>query len=126
MKYHFNKIKGLTLKVPASTLLEVIVAAIIFMIVFVMGMDTLTRIFIFNHKDNEELLIESSFSKCNRDIKTKELVMGDQTYIFDWGKIDINISHYKDKLFLVKMNALTNENREISYRYILTDPTIAP
>lgn len=118
MKFLFNSHKLLTTKLSGSTILETIVAAIIFMIVFSMAMDILTRILISNHKDNENLIIESAFSKCEREIKRNGLTIGEQTYTFDWGEIQIAISQYGNELYKVEMNATTNEKKKVNYRYI--------
>lgn len=125
MRFRFNRLKSTAIKVSASTLLETIVASIIFMIVFTIVMDILTRILISNHKDNEYLIIENSFNKCERNMKQDKLSIGNRTYEFDWGEIQINISQYKDlqALFLVEMRAVTHEKREVNYRYITTDKT---
>lgn len=123
MKYLFSKKTGLLAKVQASTLLETIVASVIFMIIFVMAMDTMTRIAVSNQKDGEYLLIESSFNKCTREIKNKELAVGTDVYMFKWGRIDVTVSPYTEKLFLVEMNAVTDRKREVSYRYIAADET---
>lgn len=118
MKFLFNSHKLLTAKLSGSTILETVVAAIIFMIVFSMAMDILTRILISNHKDNENLIIESAFSKCEREIKRNGLAIGEETYTFDWGKIQIAISQYGNELYKVEMSATTNEKKKVNYRYI--------
>ncbi|MCM1722611.1 hypothetical protein [Bacteroides ovatus] len=100
--------------------METVVASIIFMIVFGIAMDILTRIVISNHKDNENLIIESAFSKCKREIKRKGLTVGSETYTFAWGEIQINTSECGNELFKIEMNATTNEKKRVSYRYILT------
>lgn len=116
--------KKLFIRLSGSTILETVVASIIFMIVFSMAMDILTRIVISNHKDNESLIIESAFSKCKREIKRKGLTVGSETYTFDWGEIQINTSDYGNELFKIEMNATTNEKKRVSYRYILTQEDI--
>lgn len=116
--------KKLFIRLSGSTILETVVASIIFMIVFSMAMDILTRIVISNHKDNENLIIESAFSKCKREIKRKGLTVGSETYTFDWGEIQINTSDYGNELFKIEMNATTNEKKRVSYRYILTQEDI--
>jgi len=112
--------KKLFIRLSGSTILETVVASIIFMIVFGIAMDILTRIVISNHKDNENLIIESAFSKCKREIKRKGLTVGSETYTFAWGEIQINTSEYGNELFKIEMNATTNEKKRVSYRYILT------
>jgi len=116
--------KKLFIRLPGSTILETVVACIIYMLVFSMAMDILTRIVISNHKDNENLIIESAFSKCKREIRKKSLTAGSEVYTFDWGEIQINITDYGNELFKIEMNATTNEKKRISYRYILTQEDI--
>lgn len=123
MKFLFNSHKQAA-KVSASTMLETIVASLIFMIVFTIAMDILTRLFITNHKDNDNLLIESSFSKCNREIKKKGLATSKEIYTFEWGEIQVSISKYKEELFLVEMLAVTHEKKKVNYRYILADEIV--
>lgn len=118
MKFLSSSKKLLIKKISGSTILETVVASIIFMIVFSMAMDILTRILISNHKDNENLIIESAFSKCKQEIKRKGLTIGNETYPFDWGKIQIIISQYGNELYKIEMNATTNEKKRVSYRYI--------
>lgn len=124
MKSRFNKKRLLCTKLKASTLLETIVASVIFMIVFVIAMDTLTRILVSNHKDNDFLVIESAFSRCINEMKNKELKIGEQSHTFEWGEIYVNISLYKEAVFQVHMQAVTREKREVNYRYLTTTKLI--
>lgn len=121
MRSLFNSRNLFTVKLSGSTVLETIVASVIFMIVFTMGMDILTRILTFNSKDNENLLIESAFNKCEREIERKGLSIGNEIYTFDWGEIQVTVSQYRNNLFEVEMNAKTHENKRVIYRYIATN-----
>ena len=120
----FGKASRLLTKVTASTLLETIVASVIFMIIFTMALDTMTRIMTFDQKDDEYLLIESSFSKCEHEIKNKKIVIGDENYIFEWGNISVTITHYNEHLYLIDMSAETTGRKNVSYKYILANETI--
>lgn len=121
MKYRFGRVSLLSTKVTASTLLETIVASVIFMIVFAMAIDTLTRIMIFDHKDSEYLLIESSFGKCDREMRSKKIIAGNESYTFDWGEIHVSITNDKKNLYHIEMNAVTKSKKEVSYQYIIAD-----
>lgn len=124
MRFQFNEIRQRCTKVKASTLLETVVASVIFMIVFIIAMDTLTRILISNHKDNDFLVIESAFNSCMHELENKELVAGENTYTFDWGEIHINISSYKEAVYQIHIQAITREKREVNYRYLSTNRII--
>ena len=119
MRFLVNNSKLLKNRLSGSTLLETIVASIIFMIIFGIAMDVLTRIIISNHKDNENLLIESAFGKCQRELTIRPTSLVNQTFTFDWGEIQVTISPYRRNLFKVKMNATTKANKSVSYRYII-------
>lgn len=121
MRSLFNNFKLLKIGLSGSTLLETIVASVIFMIIFGMAMDILTRILISNHKDNENLLIESAFSKCQRELTKNSIAIGIQTFTFDWGEIQVTISPYESDLFKVEMNATTKANKSVRYRYITSN-----
>lgn len=124
MKSLSSSNKLLNKKLSGSTILETVVASIISMIIFGMAMDILTRILISNHKDNENLIIEGAFNKCEREIKRKGLTIGDETYAFDWGEIQIIISQYGNYLFKVEMKATSNEKKRVNYRYIVAKESI--
>lgn len=124
MRFQFNRHKLLRLRLAGSTLLETIVASVIFMIVFGMAMDILTRILISNHKDNENLVIESAFSKCQRQLTQTKITAGNETFTFDWGEIEVTVSQYGKELFKVELNAVTKANKRVSYRYITSNENI--
>lgn len=124
MRFHFNSHELLKIKLSGSTMLETIVASIIFMIVFGMAMDFLTRILISNHKDNDSLPIESAFNKCQRQMARTEITVGEEIYAFDWGEIQVIVAPYKNELLEVKMNATTRDNRKVSYQYITANKNV--
>lgn len=121
MRSLFNNFKLLKIRFLGSTLLETVVASVIFMIIFGIAMDILPRILISNNKDNENLLIESAFSKCQRELTKIPIAIGIQTFTFDWGEIQVTISPYESDLFKVEMNATTKANKSMSYRYITSN-----
>lgn len=124
MKFQYNNHKLLKIKLSGSTILETIVASVIFMIIFGMAMDTLTRILISNHKDNENLIIETALSKCQRELEKNRITIGNETFTFDWGEIHVTISQYENELFKIEMNATTKANKSVSYCYITSNENI--
>lgn len=125
MSFLSNSQKLSRIKLKATTILECIVASVIFMIVFVLAMDILTRILISNHKDNEFMVIESAFSRCIHEMKDCELTLGERTADFEWGKIHITISSYREELFLIQMKAITHEKREVNYQYLAVNDFVS-
>ncbi|MBP1615004.1 MAG: hypothetical protein H6Q13_2452 [Bacteroidetes bacterium] len=106
-------------KLAASTLLETIIASVIFMIIFVMAMDTLTRLMTFDNEDADYIVIENELRKCKRLVCLNELRSEAKTFTYDWGEIDVEISNYKENIYQVNMVAVTtNQHRKISYRFL--------
>lgn len=124
MSYQFNKTSLFLTKLKASTLLETIVASVIFLIIFAMAIDTMTRMMVFDHQDSEYLLIESAFNKYEREMRNKEIVVGSENYTFEWGGMNVITTYYEDGLYLIEMNALSNSKKKVKYQYILADETV--
>ncbi len=119
-----NRLRKIVRKrVSGSTLLETITASVIFMIVFVMAMDTLTRLLTFDSNDSDYIVIENELNKCKKQVCREELRPGTRTYQYKWGEIDVEISHYKDQVFQVSMVATgQKKHRKTSYRFLQANP----
>jgi hypothetical protein len=103
-------------------LIETIVASVIFLCIFAMTMDTLTRLFTSGHDENDFLLIESAMSQHRRALEHQRLKAGSQSYTYKWGELQVNLQRYGEqkKLFQVDMRATTHRKKEIAYRYVTT------
>ncbi|WP_291530709.1 hypothetical protein [Bacteroides sp. UBA939] len=104
----------------ASTMMETITASVVFMIIFVLAMDTLTRLVVNGNEDSDSLLIETDMNKCRRRICQSTLVPGVETYEYDWGQMVVEITAYKDKedIYQIEMIATTDKHREIRFRFL--------
>ncbi len=109
-------------RLQASTLMETITASIIFMIVFVMAMDTLTRLLTFDKDGAEYIQVENELGRCRKLIRQSELRPETSTYLYDWGEIRVEILNYKENVFLVNMVATGKKQRTISYRFLQANP----
>jgi hypothetical protein len=104
---------------PGSTLLETITASVILMIVFVMAMDTLTQLTVFNNEDANGLVVENDLKKCQRQICLDEIMPRAKTFKYDWGEINVNISNYKVNIYEVDMVAIANNHhRKVHFRFL--------
>jgi len=121
MNCRFNKsIKKLfNRELAASTLIETITASVIFMIIFIMAMDTMTRLFVFDSIDTDYIVMENDIKKCRRKINQKELYSGRETYRYEWGEIEVEITNYKDNVYQVDLIATSvKKHRRIGYRFL--------
>ncbi len=111
--------KLLSTQLTASSLLETITASVIFMIIFVMTMDTLTHLMTFDSKSADYIIIENELRKCKRQICLHEVRPEVKNIKYNWGEINIRISCYSENLFQVDMTAKTiNKQHQISYRFL--------
>lgn len=107
----------------ASTLMETIVASIIFMIVFLMGMHTLTRLMDHGVSDTDYLLMESELQKLRKSITFDGVFPFEQSYTHEWGNTNIYITPYRDKVYQIKVTAINKKKRKsISYRFLQSTP----
>ncbi len=110
-------------RILGSTLLETITASVIFMIVFVMSMDTLTRLLTFDSSDSDCVVIENALSKCKRELCRQELRPGTRVYPYKWGEISVEISTYRGDVFQINMVATgPKEHCKTGYRFLLANP----
>lgn len=115
----WKKIKIQSCSLSGSTLLETIVASVILMIIFTLAMDTLTRLMVLDNEDADYLRMETDIDRCRREICKNDLVPGERTYEYDWGKIEVDISSYKEEIYQIEMIAITNkQHRQIRFRYL--------
>ncbi|MDR0938382.1 MAG: hypothetical protein LBN29_03355 [Mediterranea sp.] len=108
----------------ASTLIETIVASIIFLCVFAMAMDTMTRLFASGRDDGDHLLVESAMGQRRRALERDGApVPGSRTYVYPWGELRVDVRPYGESssVFEVDMRAVTLRKKEVAYRYILGD-----
>lgn len=101
-------------RLKGATLLEAIVAALLFLLVFTAAMELLPRLTI--REDDTLLLTEADY----RVRKTFEKYAaacppcGDYAEAYDWGRIEIRITHYGDfpKLRVVVVKAQIDGSRK--------------
>lgn len=112
----------LRIKFRASTLLETITASIILMIIFVMSMDTLTRIFSYEN-ENLVILVESDLIKHQKSLVSMELTPCARTFTQKWGEIRMNVSPYRAGLFQIDLQAFDTKGKLLSsYCYLQSNP----
>lgn len=115
-----NKNNILVLK--ASTLLETIVASVIFLSVFTISLWTTTLLT--SSTCGPGILIEVDYrlKECFRDYSSAYYTNGDYVRQFGWGNIYIDISSYKnyDELRHIQLKAvIANDHKTVSFDHIV-------
>jgi len=109
-------------RVKADTLVEVVVASVIFLIVFMIGFETLTRLTI--REDEGLVLVEADrcIGECFREFSNGRYPLGQYERKYEWGSIEAVIAPYRDyrSLQMLTLKALLRENRRrIEYHYVI-------
>ncbi len=96
-------------RLEGSSLIEAIVASVLFLIMFIIAMETLTRVAVL--PDSGGLLqAEADFRACINAFETETFPEGEYENEYEWGTIMILVSTYKDMpdvneiLFTVKVS----------------------
>lgn len=120
MKYIFalyNK------SLQAFSLIETIVASAIFMIVFLIGMHTLTSLVKYDITDTSYLVMENELQKLRKGIVLNESFSAEQDYTYEWGDVNIHITPYKDNVYQIVLTAVSKEkNKTVRYRFLQATP----
>ena len=107
----------------AFSLIETIVASVIFMIVFLIAMHTLTSLIKYDIADTSYLLMENELQKLRKSIVLNEHFPSKQVYTYEWGDANIHITPYKDNVYQIELTAVSKEkNKTISYRFLQATP----
>lgn len=107
-------------KLQATSLLETIVSSIIFMIVFIIAMHSMTNLLVYENRQPNYLIIENDMKKCRRLIEKEgiEENVNERYYPFSWGKVRVSVSPYKDNIFLIYMSSEIEGGQSIGYRFL--------
>lgn len=88
-----GRIGGYNILVKASTIIEVVVASVIFMLIFCLSLEMLTKIHQ-DAKNTEALQIIMDRNDYVQMVKTGEFGYGNYLKNFDWGEISVKIQPY--------------------------------
>lgn len=75
--------------------MEVVVASLLFMLVFCISMETLTRIYTLKH-DDSLLAVEMSLDAAVHEFSTGAFSDGEYTRSYPWGEITVCVEPYKE------------------------------
>lgn len=106
-------------QIAASTLPEVVVASVIWLLFFFLTLSILTHVGTSRTDNSHLLLVEMELQAC-RDEAAKLAV--DETAVrnYEWGEIELRKERYRDAVVRVWIRAVVGkEKREITYTYLL-------
>lgn len=114
--------KNNILVLKASTLLETIVASVIFLSVFTISLWTTTLLT--SSTCGPGILVEVDYrlKECFRDYSSSYYTNGDYVRSFGWGNIHIDISfyqHYEDLRHIHLKAVIENDRKTISFDHIV-------
>lgn len=112
--------KQLNLKLSATSLLETIVSSIIFMIVFIIAMHSMTNLLVYENKQPNYLIIENDMKKCRRMIEGSRIDVAENQlrYPFSWGNVIVSVSPYKDSIILIQMASEIENGQSTGYSFL--------
>lgn len=113
-------VNGKTLR--ANTLVEVLVASVIFLAVFMIGLETLSRLTV---RDDEGLVfVEADWrvKECFFEFSDGLHPVGKYDKNYDWGEIQVTIAPYRDYRNLQELTlaaTILQNRKRIEYKYII-------
>ena len=82
-------------RLAASTLMEVIVASILFLVIFLLAVDTVTRASL-SRRDDSLLAVETDMKACLNEFSVGTAVPGTYKRVYGWGEIDVAVRPYRE------------------------------
>ncbi len=112
--------KLLKRELPATSLLETIVSSVIFMILFIIAMHSMTNLLVYENRQPDRLIIENDMRKCRRMIEKEGIneSKSAQYYPFSWGKIRVSATPYKDNILLIEMASEIESGQSVGYYFL--------
>lgn len=107
-------------KLEASTLPECIVAAVIFMIVFLVALEILSSIALRNDGGEGRLAAEQALRQCREAYGRNIPVTQPLTRTYEWGTVRMEAVPYRGSVYRIDLIAtLKKEGTKIRYRYLV-------
>lgn len=112
-------------KLPGNTLPEIIVASILFLAVFAISLETLTRLTVRDDEGLTYVEADRRIGECRREFSDGLHPVGIYEKVYDWGGITASIAPYRDYTNVQELTlvAAIRENRKhIEYKYLIEIP----
>lgn len=109
-------------ELQASTLIEVIVASVLFLIIFAITLHTITSITTHENQRYSMPQIDGWIKECLKRYSSKEYADGEYRELYPSGEISIEVSPYEnhDSLKVIKIETRVGVvNTMVSYKFIV-------
>lgn len=105
---------------PATSLLETIVSSVIFMILFLIAMHSLTYFVMFENRSPNLVNVYSDMKNCKNMIEKEWITEStrERFYYFPWGEIKITATPYRDNVWLINMNMENGNGSTVHYYFL--------
>lgn len=111
-----------SIKLKGSTIVEVIVASVVFMVIFAISLETITRLTINRKDDTIYVIVQNEIDRCFMQYAGTERLPSTTVREYDWGRIEITCGGYKNyhNLQLLDVSAyITTERKKLTKRQII-------
>ncbi len=100
-------------RLPGSTLLETIVASVIFLSVFAVSLETMSRMVASPRDTGIMVEVDHRLNECFRKYSSPLYAAGEYEQEYPWGTIHIALSRYKeyDRLRHIYLRAVVEDSR---------------
>lgn len=111
-------------RLRGSTLIETLIASVIFLCVFVISLETLSRLTV--RKNDSAILVEADYraGQCRREFTSGGHEPGAYMREYPWGNITIILKPYRHYASLRELTItadIKNDAKRLEYRYIFED-----
>lgn len=102
--------------------METLTASVVFMIVFVISMDMLTRIGNSRLECGDYVVMENEINRYRRKLASESIRVGVYGQKYGWGELRADVAVFKEGIYRVRIEALFSGNgKKIRYEYLLTE-----
>lgn len=118
----YPDVKIIRFRLKGSTMIEVITASVIFMIVFIMAIEIITRLSLFSNKTNGYIAIERDLKSTAIKLGSMDISENEQVFHYEWGEVRAHLTLYKENIYRIDMLAVpTKRQQNISYTFLLAN-----
>ncbi len=107
-------------KLPAFSLVETLVASVIFLAVFMIATDVLGNLAAHDLDYPGPVAVEREIERCRADALDADELFVERTYDYPWGCIIVSLSPYREvpELRRMTVNVKTRGGDVVTYKYI--------
>lgn len=111
---------GIKKRLPASSLIECMVASLILLIVFTLTMDFLLRLNSRTPEADEQLAMAGAVQQTWHELEARGLPEGKYRRVFDWGELQIVLRPYSEGVDRLTLIAVPQRGaKEIKFHFLL-------